>query len=105
MFSIVSTRQLNISEIAILYQSGKEIEILIKGDKLKQQQQFVKELENLNVKITRLKVNPFSFIICDEKIIWYGNINFGINNNADATTLRLSNREIATKIMKQYVVR
>lgn len=105
VFSVVSTRQLNISEIAILYQSGKEIEILIKGDKLKQQQQFVKELENLNVKITRLKVNPFSFIICDEKIIWYGNINFGINNNADATTLRLSNRGIANKIMEQYVVR
>ena len=102
VMGIVSVRQLSNGKLAELYKAGLEIEILVKGDMLKKRPELAQELVKMNIKITQLNTHPFSFIVCDEKLIWYGNINFGTHTAAEGTALRLLNVEVAEKMLKQY---
>ena len=99
----VSVRQMQVSKLKELKKSGKEIILLVKEEKFKHQQDTLENLQRIGIEVKLLSVNPFSFIICDEQIIWYGNLKFFIANKNDSTSLRLSNREIADKIIRQYI--
>lgn len=102
VIGIVSVRQLVNGKLAELHKAGLEIEILVKRDMLKKRPELAQELVKMNIKITQLDTHPFSFIVCDEKLIWYGNINFGAHTTAEGTALRLLNVEVAVKMLRQY---
>lgn len=102
VLGIYSISQIQIDEWKEWMASRIEMEILIKRDKLEKSPKLFNELKKLGVKVTLLDANPYSFVLCDEKIIWYGNLKYFSKNTADATILRLSNKDIADKIMRQY---
>lgn len=103
VIGVVSVRQLQSSQFTKLRETGKEIEVLIKEEKLEKHSELVEAIEKSGIKITKLAINPFSFIVCDEKIIWYGDIKFFMSNQQNSTTLRLLNHKIAINIIKQYI--
>jgi len=103
VMGIVSVRQIQLSKLRKLRKDNKQIKLLIKKEKIKKQSDTREKLNKLGITIKELPVNPFSFIICDEKTVWYGNLNFFIDNQRDSTALRLSNRDIAAKMMEQYL--
>lgn len=102
VLGIYSVSQIQLDEWKEWMASGIEMEILIKRDKLEKSPKLFNESKKLGVKVTLLDANPYSFVLCDEKIIWYGNLKYFSKNTADATILRLSNKDIADKIMRQY---
>lgn len=103
IIGIVSIRQIKLSTLRDLKKSGKQIILLVKKDKFNKRPDFLKELREIGIGIRLLENNPFSFIICDERIIWYGDLKFFMNNKNDSTTLRLLNQEIADKMLQQYI--
>lgn len=104
LMGIYSVRQIQLEEWKKLIETGIEIEILIKEEKLIKHPELLNELNQVGIKVTKLAVNPYSFVLCDEKIIWYGNLRYFMNNDSGASILRLSNKEIAAKMVRQYKV-
>jgi superfamily II DNA or RNA helicase len=103
IIGIVSARQIKPSKLKDLKAAGKEVVLLMKKDKFKNQPKTLKTLREIGIELRFLENNPFSFIICDKKIIWYGDLKFFMNNKKDSTTLRLLNHEIADKMLDQYL--
>lgn len=100
VMGIVSIQQIRLEQLRGL---NKEITLIVKEDKFRKHKLLLSELREIGIRVELVPVNPFSFITCDDKIIWYGNVKYLTKSDKDATTLRLSNKEIAQKIMKQYL--
>lgn len=103
VMGITSVSQLKLEMLKELKKSSKEMTIIVKEDKFKRHEKLLSELRGIGVNVKCLSVNPFSFIVCDDQIVWYGSLKYFANANHNETTLRLSNKEIAKKIVEQYV--
>lgn len=104
VMGVVSVRQIQLDPFEQLRKNGTTIQLVIKEEKLKKHALVAEQLNKLNIRIIPTKVNPSSFIVCDGKLIWYGNILFGLKNKSEATALRLLNHQVAEKMLGQYLI-
>src|SRR5699024_4263712 len=105
VMGVVSLRQLKLETLIKLRQSHKTITLVIKEDKFNNHPKLLSELRKIGINFKLLPVNTFSFVVCDEQIVWYGNLKFFATTNKNTTTLRLLNKEIAQKVVEQYLDR
>lgn len=55
----------------------------------------------LDIEVKWRNTTSQSFVICDQRIVWYGNLTFFSKENNDATSIRLINRMIAKQLLNQ----
>lgn len=97
------TLNLNIlEELSRLKQSTKKIIIVLsqKNQSIKKQTLLNKIME-LDIEVKWRNTTSQSFVICDQPIVWYGNLAFFSKENNDATSIRLINRMIAKQLLNQ----
>jgi len=72
VMGIVSVRKIQLSKLKKLRETNTQIKSLIKKDKSEKQPDAIEKLQRLGIIIKELPVNPFSFIVCDEKnsVVW-----------------------------------
>lgn len=69
-------------------------------DESKQQklEQYAKILEDAGIKVVQRESFSQRIVVIDEKILWYGNVNFCGNTEPDECCMRISNTHIASEI-------
>lgn len=95
------TLNLNVlEELSRIKQSAKKIIIILsqKNQSIKNQY-LLKKLIELDIEVKWRNITSQNFIVCDQRIVWYGNLDFFSNENDDATSIRLINRMIAKQLL------
>lgn len=93
----------NLSEAIVLeLEQIKQTTVkVIISEKDMKKSDLVNRLTNLNIPVSQIDSKPQSFIVCDNKTVWYGNLEFFSKRNTDDTTIRLINRDFASQLSRE----
>ncbi|WP_020007685.1 TOTE conflict system archaeo-eukaryotic primase domain-containing protein [Salinicoccus albus] len=87
---------------------GKSLKVITKqatarnGRVHQRQKEHVEALQRGNITVNEAEKISQSFIILDNEIAWYGNINFYGYVNAGSTAIRFRNSKLVDQIVNQY---
>lgn len=86
-----------LSELKQIKQSKIDLMVVI-SERDAQNSKLVERLTNLNIQINLSNSKPQNFVVCDNKTVWYGSLEYFNTINTDNTAIRLINREIASQL-------
>lgn len=98
-----------VKQLESLRLDGKDITLVCKhpikenGLVNEKAQNYIEQLNHLSIKCILVQATPQPFVVIDEGLIWYGDLHFFTINNANKTSIRIVNSELANKLLKQYI--
>lgn len=98
-----------IKQLENLKLDGKDITLVCKnpmkenGLVNEKAQNYIEQLNHLSIKCILVQTTPQPFVVIDEGLIWYGDLHFYTINDANKTSIRIVNSELANKLLQQYI--
>ena len=98
-----------IKQLENLKLDGKDITLVCKkpmkenGLVNEKAQNYIEQLNHLIIKCILVQTTPQPFVVIDEGLIWYGDLHFYTINDANKTSIRIVNSELANKLLQQYI--